>query len=287
MVVYRFGDIVFQPTSAPNSFRVSEGVNLVEQERLVGAPTLQDVGGVLKTIEWEIELLQVFGDVRARFEEFRNLMLSREPKPLINSTGFSEGDYVIANMTRGIQRTDHMGRMTQVNLTITLKEFIDVESPDKEALAAKNQAIALASKTPLTTNAVFKPQTPQSLVMRDIVAGNAAAISAAAAGKQASSVPDVAARNINQATKSLETARRVWGQAKDSLNTVSGLISNASALDANLSSGLSTIGALTSAMTETVPNLTQIRSLSNSLESVASTVMSGAAQLATVTVLRK
>lgn len=287
-MVFRFGDIEFQPMrSDPTSITIERGVNLAEQERLSGGPTLQDVGGVLTRIEMDLFLHASLGNVRDRYDAFLVAMRNKEPHAFINGAGFTEGDFVITSIRAKYNQLDAQGRLIQVDLAVSFKEYIEAELEDREELAARKAAVATISANPITVAPTVKYQTPKSAVMREITTSVSSVGTAAAAGKTAASIPDVVKREANKAKQALVTARDSLAKARTGVDQIQSQISNAIALKSVLTSTLDTVNQMYDEIETGDPTPGVLGGLSQSLESGIDGIMAQSAQLATLTALRK
>lgn len=286
-MVYQLGDIVFKPISMPSGFALEKSVNLVEKPRILGKPTLQDVGGVLDVINWEINLHWTFCDVREAVNKFQALMVTKEPKELIAGTGRSEGEFVVTQANVTYDKTDAKGKLLQAKMSIQLKEYVTAEVEDKEAIAARRAAVATISAKPITVTQVPKFQNPQSICMRDIVVTNAATGSAVSAAKKAQSIPDLAKKHVNEMNQALQTGKNSIASARSKVDALSNKVSNTVALKESMDSVISNINSLIVAGNVPEPNLTTIKNLANTLETSTQTLMSSSSILATVITLRK
>lgn len=288
-MVFRLGEISFQPKDSPTSIRIRRGVNLPEQERLVAGPTLQDIGGKLTTIEMDIRLHVSIGPVRERLDAFKALMLSREPKPFINGAGYSEGDFVISDIDSSYEQLDGLGRLIEVQLSVSLKEYLELNSPDAETLAAQKAATATITANPILVNPSIKYQSPKALAMKDITSSVSSAGTAATAAKQVASVPDLAKKNINEFQQALTTARTSIVSAREKVTEIQSEISNAAALQNSLENTLTTVEDSMQYLVDNPldPDVNIIKSYGDLLDSGIGSILTQSSELATLTTLRR
>lgn len=285
--VYQFGDIKFSPLTAPTEMSTEIAINYVEKPRLLNKPTLESVGGVLTTIEMDIQLHYSFCNVTQTYDAFRFAMLSKEPKALINGLGFSEGDFVITRIRKDINNVDQKGRPLIVTLNVSFKEYVPDELEDAEEVKARRDAVALISANPITVTPVPKFTTPQSLVMRDVVAGVASAKSATSNAKKAAAVPALAKKYVSEMNRGLESAKRQVTAARSGVDAITGKITNAVQLKDSMTAVIAQVDALMTEGLVPEPNLDNIKNVSNVLDTNVDVLMSASSQLANVITLRK
>lgn len=289
MIVYQLGDIKFTPNNMPSDWTLEEGMNYAEMDRLQGLPTLQQVGGVLAKLEWEIHmhLMNTGGNIREAVEALTGLMYSAEAKPLINGVGSKVADFVITKAITRVNKTDGKGRYLDVSMSISLLQFVSGEEKDDEEIKARRAALATIEANPITVTPTVKYQTPQAMVMRDIVTTTASAGTAASAAKKAADVPALAKKYVREMNGALTTGKAALTTARAGVDAVAGKISNAVALKSSMDGVLATINSMLSAGAVDSPNLGTLNNLSTTLESGMDVLMSTASQLALVTILRK
>lgn len=284
-MLYKLGDIVFEPLTGPSSFSRSEAVNVIEKPRLEGKPTLEMVGGILTRIELRIRLHWQIQNVQGAIRDLRDAMIKGDPMAFIRGTGYSEGDYVLTSLDITVEKTDGEGRLMLAEANIRLLEYVTENVESSDAIAARKKAFATIEAKPILVNPKPQFQSPQSLTMRNITSSAASARSASAKLKKAQALPALAKKYMDEANRGLARAKQFSQDAKAGVDAVAGKISNAVALKARLDEVVATIDSIKSDFTEV--NLPNIRTLSFGLDRNISNLMSASAELTNITALRK
>lgn len=283
--MYRLGDLKFQKLAGPVSFSETDEENFVQMERLSGKPTLQVIGGILRTIDWTIRLHYEFSDPQKDLATLKAAKLNREALTLINGEGDILGDFVIQKIVTQFTKVDSAGSLLIADLAITLKEFVSADPVNSEALAARKAAFASIEVKPVEVNPVPKFQSPESLIMRNVISANSAGGLAANNVKKAAQLSNLAKGLMAQAARGLATAKTSTQEAKNKVDEVSTKISNAVALKASMDGVISTINSMQSDFTEA--NLPNLNLLADTLNQNLSVLTSASAELSNVTITRR
>lgn len=284
-MLYQLGTLKFQKLTGPTSFSEVDEENFVQMDRLAGKPTLQAIGGVLRTIEWGIRLHYDFVDPQKALNQIKAAKVKREALTLSNGEGDIFGDFVIQKLSTQYTKTDETGVLLIADLTISLKEFVSADPVSTAALAARKAAFASVEVKPLEVNPVPKFQSPESLVMKNVISANSAGTVAASNVKKASQLASVAKGLLDQAARGLATAKTATQDAKNGVDAVAAKISNAVALKSSMDDVVATISTMQANLTEA--NLPSLNLLADTLNQNLYVLTSVSAELSNVTVLRK
>lgn len=289
-MLYQLGRLKFEPLNGPRSFTKKEPENFVSQDRLVGKPTLQRIGGALITASIDMHFHYTFINVRQALSDIRLIKTTGEPVDFVNGYGFSEGMFVIEDMNVSVTKTDAQGYLLEADVSVQLLEYVS-PNPEKAAdVAARKAGLANASANPILITPTVKFATPESLVMRDIVSTNASGASASAAVKKANSLQTQSTKYVAMAKRGLEKAQADSQKAKAGVDAIAGKISNAAALKSRLDDvAASTQYILSQIVDGTLPppTLSNMRQGSLVLDANLTNLLSTASELSNVITLRK
>ncbi len=123
------GDITFDLFSAPTDFQAKDGFHFAEHKMARGKPKLQAIGADLQELTVQCKLhsgVNSFPELDMR--SWRDSMQAGEPLPLtiwgVND-GIYAGRLVIERLEHKINQYTADGRWQDVDVTLTLKEWVD------------------------------------------------------------------------------------------------------------------------------------------------------------------
>lgn len=289
-MVYQFGQLKFEPTYGPSDFSQEVGENFIEQQRLAGKPTIQNIGGILDTISFNFRFHNELINVRQAIADLKYMLRKKESASLINGYGFNEGEYVIDRLTINHRKTDAEGYILEADVSMQLKEFVSPDAEKDDNAAARKAGTANISANPIQFTPTVQFHTPESLCMRDIVATGAAGSTGSAAVKNAAKFQDRAVKFVQTAKRSLEKAKEGSEKAKNAVDGIAGKITNAAALKSSIES----VGATTQSILDMIvdgdipePTLLNMQAASLVLDTNINVMLSTATQLVNVVILRK
>jgi phage protein U len=132
----RSGDrasIQFQLLNTPIDFSLSQSNQFVEQSRILGKPTLQQVGGSLSTLSFSMEFQSGWCNPQAEIDKLTALSALKKPQPLTIGNR-SYGNWVIEGIKEEILSTDTDGFMFYAKAEVSLKEWVGTLTPDRQSL---------------------------------------------------------------------------------------------------------------------------------------------------------
>jgi phage protein U len=119
----QLGGVQFRLLTAPKSFSTGYDYNYVEQPRILGKPTLQQVGGTLRTIDLEFEFHYSFCEPQKQLAQFTKMAGKQQAVPLTLGDRY-EGDWVIESIPVTINMTDAQAQLLSINVQVKLKEWV-------------------------------------------------------------------------------------------------------------------------------------------------------------------
>lgn len=143
------GDIVFKALTGFDSLSDTRETKYAQQELIQGKPNLQSTGEGLNEFTMSINFHVYFCNPEEEYLRLNNARISREVLPFIWGNGFSEGDFVITKLDRTINDTDGEGNFIDISCNLTLLEFANANTPDKQLEQDKKNAFAISSNRPL------------------------------------------------------------------------------------------------------------------------------------------
>jgi phage protein U len=119
----QLGDIKFRLLIAPNSFSTGYDFNYVEQPRILGKPTLQQVGGTLRTIDLKFDFHYQFCDPQQELDKLVKLAEKHQAVPLSLGDRY-QGDWVIESIPLTVNMTDAQAQLLAIEVQIRLREWV-------------------------------------------------------------------------------------------------------------------------------------------------------------------
>lgn len=119
------GQLQFKLLTSPTSLRTGWSYNYVPQERIEGKPTLQQVGGQLRSVELEFQLHSEFCDPEQQLQELIDMADMGEAVVMILGDRW-EGYWVIEEIPVVWRKTDEEARLISIEVRVFLKEFVGV-----------------------------------------------------------------------------------------------------------------------------------------------------------------
>lgn len=282
----QLGDIKFEYLDAPRSLTKTMGVNIVELERLSGKPTTQIVGGKLDTISMKFSLVRGRETVELKVDRLRDMMRLGEPVNYVTGAGRNEGEYQIYDLNVDWSRTNAVGEIIYAELSVELKEYVSPDPVSDEALLAQKNAFANISVNPIVATPEIRYQTPESLIMKQVISANADGSAASATLKKTNNVSaDNTQKYLDTAGRALNRAKDSMYQARQSVDSIASKITNAVALKGNMDAVIANIDSILTDFNHA--NLPNIRNMTTALDSSLQTVFYASSQIASVIALRK
>jgi len=234
-MLFQFGDIRFELLDGPTGFELDRGVNLAQQERITGKPTLQAPGGLLSTINLSLTLSSwITADVQGSLSRLESMMNQVKEAELINGVGFSYGTFVIQHMRSSIVKTDSKGAVTHAEVSLELLEFAAYDQETTAQLTARKAAFATITANPIQVVPKAIVSTPTALTSRAVILTTVASRQGVADAKKAVSVPDLTTKYLTKAVRGMEAASEAVAEARASANQIQSGVSNIADLKSTL-----------------------------------------------------
>lgn len=116
------GDIEFQISNAPRSFRFSESNTYAEHPKIEGKPGLQYTGESLKEIKMAFRWHYTWSSPATELQRLQNARTDKTVMPLIMGSGRFYGNYVIEGIDTAVIQSDEEGNLVQIDVDVELKE---------------------------------------------------------------------------------------------------------------------------------------------------------------------
>ena len=120
----QLGDIQFELLKGFTSFSATKSVDYAEHAVIEGKPKLQYVGDALDCYTITISFHADFCDPTEETKRLKDTMLLHEALPFIFGNGTYKGKFVIEEISDDIQTTFDDGTIIQINLNVSLKEWV-------------------------------------------------------------------------------------------------------------------------------------------------------------------
>jgi hypothetical protein len=131
-VLATLGDIELQLLTLPSSLNLSADFNYVEHDKIKGKPTLQKVGGNLRTIALDFRFHVGWCDPEAEYQKLLEADKSEKPLPLVLGEEFLD-EWVIISLTKSYARLQPDASIWWIDVTARLKEYVGTEVAGNEA----------------------------------------------------------------------------------------------------------------------------------------------------------
>lgn len=126
------GDIEFQLLTLPSSLNLSADFNYVEHDKIMGKPTLQKVGGNLRTISLDFRFHVSWCDPEAEYQKLIEADKSEQPLPLVLGEEFLE-EWVIISLTKNYSKLQADASIWWIDVNVRLKEYVGTEAAGDQA----------------------------------------------------------------------------------------------------------------------------------------------------------
>ena len=126
------GEIEFQLLTLPSTLNLSADFNYVEHEKIMGKPTLQKVGGNLRTISLDFRFHVSWCDPTEQYEKLLEAEKSEKPLPLVLGEDFLD-EWVIISLTKSYARLQPDASIWWIDVSVRLKEYVGTESAGDSA----------------------------------------------------------------------------------------------------------------------------------------------------------
>lgn len=214
--MYKLGTVKFEGLKGFASFESTLEANYVQHALIDGKPRLQRVGTNLEEINATVRLHSRFCTPETELFNLYQMLEGSQKQALTNKAGDYFGDFVLASVTRTLNRTTASGRIIECEVAIRLLEAIN----PNDAIKNRSESFALGripgAPIPVPfTNPIGDANLAGSL------------ISAVASDSQAVSglVQEVGV-NVGTADVNLKSASNRLDRINGSLDTLSTIINN-------------------------------------------------------------
>ena len=125
--------LTFALLNTPTNLSLDQGFQFVEQPRIAGKPSLQKVGGELKTLDFSLEWHEGWCNPQVELNKLLRLAGKQEAQALVIGDR-SYGNWVIERVSQTFARTDINGVLLQASADVTLKEWTGENPPKRRIL---------------------------------------------------------------------------------------------------------------------------------------------------------
>ncbi len=119
------GTLEFKLLTSPTRLSTGWKYNYVEHERIEGKPTLQQVGGTLRTIDLEFQFHAEFCQPEQELQALIDLAAKGEAVALVIGESF-QNYWVIEDIPVTWKKTDQEARLIAIEVSVKLKEWVGV-----------------------------------------------------------------------------------------------------------------------------------------------------------------
>lgn len=183
----KLGDIVFENLVGFEAMSDKRATNYAQQPVIDGKPRLDRTGEELTQFTITFNLHIAFCNPEDEYAKLNNARIAGTVLPFIYGNGFIEGDFVISTIERTFNKTDKIGNLEWITVTVTLLEFVSGNTAAAQQERDKSNAFAISTNRPLPSNPNTQPDNPALDVMN-----------ANKDGKQATSKFDQLTKKIKQ-----------------------------------------------------------------------------------------
>lgn len=156
----KLGTIEYAGLISFSGMEKTDSVNYAEHALIYDTPRLQKVSSRnLREIPLNFHFSVAFCDPEEEAENLVLLMNAGEILPMVDGNGKSYGDYVITSITQTVNQTDTKGKWTDINLNLSLKEYIAPKT-----LGSKKSGFAKAENSPLKVKNLNRNQGQASAI---------------------------------------------------------------------------------------------------------------------------
>ena len=133
-----FGPLTFRIMSGPTAASLKQSIKLPEHPRIESKGVLQWTGYELDTVKMSWRFDYIHGSPAAQLATLQEILVSHLPYPLITVSPVKgtiyglpysgsdrfENEYVLKSIDTAVKMTDHSGRLTVIDVNVSLIECI-------------------------------------------------------------------------------------------------------------------------------------------------------------------
>jgi phage protein U len=158
----QLGDIIFSGLHSFSTIEHKDTSTWAQHDLLNAKPTLQPTGNDLEEFTIEIKLRAEFINPEAARLQLKKYKDENTILPYIKGTGQYMGDFIITELTTTTQNSLPDGTVIEATLNVSLREYVVADKLQQQQAAARKQAFAAGSKTPVAVGAIQQPSLPQT-----------------------------------------------------------------------------------------------------------------------------
>lgn len=205
---FQLGDKQFKGSYSPTSWSSTGNDAVYAQLQLInGKPRLQKTGDQLETVSLSIKLRPEYCIPAAELKDLEAWQAAGEILPLLLGNGQYVKDFVIQNISRQYQQCLDDGTPVELDLNVTLLEYVAYSKAEQENLAARKKALAVGDKEQIV-KLPAQPKTPEAdahaAIMQSITEMND--LNAKAETAVSSSNPEAMLNNLKQRAEKCQNA---------------------------------------------------------------------------------
>lgn len=118
------GDLTFRAVESPRGLSDGETYQYAEHKVIEGKPRLQWTGDGLRTIKLDMRWARNWCEPVAMLETLRAMAATHAAHALVYGDGTYPGSFVIEGIDRTIKDTDPSGAVTEIEVSVSLKEWV-------------------------------------------------------------------------------------------------------------------------------------------------------------------
>jgi phage protein U len=130
------GQLKFKAADTPGSLSVSESESFAELPLIQAKPITQWVGSELRDLKMSWEFDYSWCNPAAKLKELQAMLTAHEPLTFSFGAGNFNGNYYLEKLDSTVQRTLPSGEITELGVSVQLKETLDEPKPVEEPAAA-------------------------------------------------------------------------------------------------------------------------------------------------------
>lgn len=117
------GEIEFQLLTLPSSYSLGADFNYVEHDKIMGKPTLQKVGGNLRTISLDFRFHVSWCNPKEQYDKLKEAEATDKPLPLVIGEDFLD-EWVIISLNKTVEQFLPDMSYHWIEVQVRLKEFV-------------------------------------------------------------------------------------------------------------------------------------------------------------------
>lgn len=131
-ILATLGEIEFQLLTLPSALNLSADFNYVEHDKIMGKPSLQKVGGNLRTLSLDFRFHINWCDPKEQYEKLLEADKSNKPLPLVLGEEFMD-EWVIISLTKSFSKLLPDASLWWIDVSVRLKEYVGTETAGDDA----------------------------------------------------------------------------------------------------------------------------------------------------------